>query len=434
MAYSVNALKYTIGGKETTAGSAVSRTAVIPIRGLPSLKGTVEKAADPAIVGSNMIKGKYRTSGNVAGSLPLAFRSVPGVGKLMSSLLGEEVSTTQIAAAIRIRYTGTSASCKISADTSGDTLTSAVGTLGAETGDTDFGTAGVIDLDAGATDTVAELVAVIDAYTHYECEKLFGAAATDAANIVSITSAQAKSGWVTIFFSSADSGVYLHKWEVVLANTERPTYSIQGDGIGDDYLWAGCVVDQLSISGAMKAMVEAEAQILGMSETASGVTASALTLEDIDPLMFADGGISIGEVDYTYIRNHSLQFTNNSNADGYGQGSIWRQYHEKGVFAASGQVQVRMDTNAILEKAKVDSTSTVAIYLKYQGPDSSELATSIPAMIVVELPYCSVDAFDTPENNGVVDAQISFEAIDPKGSPYNHAVTVWALSDDSSAY
>jgi len=431
---SVNAIRYTIGGPESPAGSAESRTAVIPIRGLPGLRGTVEKAADPAIVGSNMITGKYRTSGNVAGALPIAFRAVPGVGKLINSLLGQEDAPTQIGAAIRIRYTGTEASCKLSADTSGDTLDSDIGDFGDESGDAAFGTGGSIDLSSASFDTVGELVTAINAYTYYDCEKLFGGDAVDAADIISITSAQAKSGWVTVFFSSADSGIYLHKWEVVLANTERPVYSIQGDGIGDDYLWAGCVTDQLSISGALKAMVEAEAQVLGMTETTEDVNASVLTLEDIDPLMFADGGISIGEVEYTYIRNHSVQLLNNHNAEGYGQGSIWRQYQEKGMFAVTGSVQVKMDSDAILEKAKVDSSDLVAVYLKYRGPDDDELATDVPAMIVVELPYCSVDSFEPQENNGTIDASIGFEAVDKKGSPYNHAVTVWLLSDDSSAY
>ena len=434
MGQSVNAIKYTIGGPETTAGTAVARTAVIPIRGLPGLTSTIEKTADPAIVGSNMITGKYRMSGDVSGPLPLALRAVPGAGKLFNSLLGQESAPTQVAAAIKIRYTGSDASCKISASASGDTLDSDTGTFGSESGDSNFGTGGSIDLTSSATDTVGELVSTINGYSDYDCEKLFGGDAVDAAEILDITSKQAKSGWVVVYFGSAASGVYLHQWEVVLTNTERPTYSIQGDGLGDDFLWAGCVVDSLSMSGAMKAMIEAEASVLGMTETTSGVTASSVSLEDIDPLTFTDGSVTIGEIEYTYARNFALQFNNNHNADGYGMGSIYRQYQEKGIFAATGNIQVRMDSDAIAEKDNVDSTDLVAIFLQFQGPDDDELATDIPALLWVELPYCSIDGFEFPENSGVVDANIPFEAVDKKGSPYNHAVTVSMLSDDSAAY
>jgi len=427
---SIRNTKVTIGGPEGTPGSAESRTHVIPIRGVPSLRGQFETGGDPAITGANMLQGKYALSQNIGGGLPLALRPVPGIGKLFNSLLGQEDTPVQIGAAIKIRYTGSSASCKISANTSADTLTSEIGTLGSESGDSNFGTGGDIDLTAGATDTVGELVTVINGYDDYECEKLFGQNSVDAADIIDITNKQAKSGWVIVYFSSSTTGIYLHQWEVDLTNTERPVYSIQVDGRQDNYLFDGCVVDQLNLTAALKAFVEAEATILGMDET-SGQSASALTLEDVDPLRFHAGSFSVAEVDYTYIRNHSLSIVNNHNAEGYGKGSLARRYHEKGMFGVTGEMQIKLDATSILEYPKIEAGTMVNIFFDYYG---QTLATDIVERIWFELPYCILDDFDWRENNGVYDAAIPFTAVDKKGTAYNEPFTVSMLTDDSAAF
>lgn len=424
-------IKCTIGGPESVAGTAESRTHVIPHRGLPSIKPAFTKQPDPAIVGNNIITGKFVLRGDIGGGIPLAFRPVPGIGMLINSLLGQESTPTQIAAAIKIRYTGSEASCKITADTSADTLTSETGDKGSETGDGDFGSSGDIDLTAGATDTVGELVTEIDGYTDYECVKLYGEDAVDAADIIDITSGkQGKNTWAVVTFSSASSGIYLHQWEVDLSTTERPVYSIQIDERGDNHLYDGCVVDQLSLSAALGAFVEAEATILGFEETGSQST-SSLTLEDVDPMKFSAGDFSIGETDFTYVRNHSLDIQNGHNADGYGKGSIYRLYHEKGIFAATGSVQLRLDSDSFGLRTKINSGDTVAIFFDFEG---KELADDINEHVYVELPYSSLDDFEWNENGDVLDATIPFAAVKPKASPYNSPLTLSMLTDDSAAF
>ena len=58
---------------------------------------------------------------------------------------------------IEIQYTGTSASCILTASAAGKTLTSAIGVLGAEVADAAFGAAGVIDLTGATVDSLSEL-------------------------------------------------------------------------------------------------------------------------------------------------------------------------------------------------------------------------------------------------------------------------------------
>jgi hypothetical protein len=404
---------------------------VIPHRGLPNLKPAFTKEPDPAIVGNNIITGKYPLQGDVNGSIPLAFRAVPGIGKLINSALGQESAPTQIGAAIKIRYTGDDASCKITADTSADTLTSETGTKGSESGDGNFGTSGDIDLTSAATDTVGELVTTINGYDDYECEKLFGEDSVDAADIIDIADGkQGKNTWAIVYFSSAGSGVYLHQWEVDLSTTQRPVYSIQVDNRGDNHLYDGCVTDELSLSAALGAWVEVEATILGFEETGSQ-TASSLSLEDVDPLKFSAGDFSVGATDFIYVRNHSLNISNNHVTDGYGKGSIWRLYHEKGVFGATGDVQLRLNDDSFSLRSNINTTDTVAIFFDFEG---GELATDINEHVFVELPYCSIDEFDWTENGDVLEATVPFAVVKPKGSPYNSPLTISMLTDDSSAY
>jgi len=158
-----NNMLFTIGGPESTAGTAVARTAVIPIRDKPTFRDQAEKVVDPAIVGNNMAVGEYLAARNLSGDFPLTPRPCAGFGKILNSVLGQETTPVQVGALIRIRYSGSEDSAKISASATGDTLTSDVGDVGSEAGDANIGTSGDIDLTDTGSDTVTDLVAVIDA-------------------------------------------------------------------------------------------------------------------------------------------------------------------------------------------------------------------------------------------------------------------------------
>jgi len=427
---SVNNVKLTIGGPESVPGTAEARTHVIPFRGLPGLDKAAERAEDPAITGENMAVGEYFMADAVGGGIPLAVRPCAGIGKLLKSCLGDEGTVQQVAACIRIRYKGTEASCKLVANTTTDTLKSYIGDKGSEALDNDFGVSGSIDLTDPTTDTVGELVSVINAYTNYDCEKLFGEDSVDAGAIIDITAVQAKGMWAYIWFSSATSGIYAHIFTVDLGNDERPTYSIQKDGFQDNFLYAGCVVNNFSLSAALKAMVEAECDILGFTE-ADSQSASSLTLEDVNPLVFHQGSFTLGTKEYTYIRNHSLAFNNNHNAEGYGQGSSSRQYHQKGKFEASGDCQLRLDADSYAERAKAFDGSLIALSFHYKG---KVITANISELMLIELPYCTINEPAWPENTGVIDIKLGFRVLKPKGTIYNEPVKITLLTKDSAAY
>lgn len=425
-------IKATIGGPETTAGTAVSREYVIPLAGVPSLRAAAEKAEDPVIVGANMTRGMFTMAKNAGGSLPLSPRCCGGMGQLLNGLLGQESSPTQIAACIRVRYTGDEDSAKISASASGDTLTSEVGDLGSESGDTNFGTSGDIDLTAASTDTVGELVSVINAYDDYDCEKVFGSDSIDAADIVEITAGQAASRWVYVWFSSSSSGYYRHTWPVVLTNTDRPVYSVQLDGMHDNYLYDGVMVNAMTLSAALKGMMDGSAEVLGFEETGSQ-SASALSIEDVKPLIFSQGSLSLGEYEFTYTRNVEINLTNNADPEGYGMGSLWRQYHRKTNFGTSGRMAIRYDANVYGFRSGMFNDAVVGLSFYFKANTDFDSTNDIPQIILVEVPYAQLTVHQEQENNGVLDVSLEFTATNPDNE-HSDPITVSMITDDSGAY
>lgn len=425
-----NNMLYTIGGPETEAGTAVARTAAIPIRDRPTFRDQAEKIVDPAIVGNNMAVGEYLAAQNLQGDFQLSPRPCAGFGMMLNSLMGQESTPDQVGALIRIRYSGSETSAKISASATGDTLTSEVGAVGAEAGDANFGTSGVLSMADAATDIVSEVVAVVDAYTDYECELVSGDGTTDAGLILNITEWQAKGRWAYVFFGSSTSGLYRHQWSVVLSNTERPVYSVQGDGIHDNFLGTGVVVDQLSLSGALKAFLEADATALGFTWTA-GQTASTVELESVDPFRFYDGSFSVNGVTQAFIRNLSLNATNNHNADGYGMGSVSRQYQQKGMFDVTGSMTIRYSANTYALYAKVFDNTLCGMDVYFKTP--SVIAESLHGILLVEAPYISISDYEATDNNGVLDADMNYRVLNPSagyGSPFR----ITMITDDSGTY
>jgi hypothetical protein len=432
MSKSLNNVKASIGGAETTAGTAVSRTAVIPIRGMPTLRKSANKQVDPVIAGRNMDAAEFSTAYPVGGSIPLSPRPAAGFGMLLNAWLGQEqASPDQIAACIRIRYTGSEASCKISASASGDTIDSDVGDKGSETGDTNFGTSGSIDLTAASTDTVGELVSTIDGYTDYEAETLFGDTSTDAAEILDITSAQGKNQWVYVWFGSASSGFYRHTWEVVLTNTERDTFSVQVDGMHDNYLYDGVIVDAMSFNAALQGLLEAEAEVLGFDEATGQSAYSGDDLESYGAYIFQHGGFSLRDVDYTYLRSISFNGTNGSTQDGYGQGSLLRQYHEKNKFDLTGSFQLRYSSDVYANRARVFNDAVVA--LSFYFKTNSDLATNIPGILLFEMPNIQLSDYQETERDGKIDASVNFRAVNPDGA-YDSPFRITMITDDSAVY
>jgi hypothetical protein len=428
---SVKNILWTIGGEEASPGTAHALEAVIPIRSTPSLTRNASRSTDPAITGVNMKVGDYLTSDDVSGSIPLTPRACSGFGKFFVSALHTESTPAKIGACIRIRYVGALASCKIVADTALNTLDAKTGAVGAEADDAGWGGGAHIDLANAASDTVGELVAMIDAYGDFVCEKLFGADAVDAGDIVTKTG-QAHDQWCYIWFTAAASTMYVRHFTPDLTDAERPTYTIRAEGYQDQMEYTGCVVDTLSLSAALKGMVEGDVGILGFAETLAG-GASGLTLATATPLFFWDGAFSLGAKDFDYLSNFSININNNHNKEGYGQGSVGRQYNQKGMFETKGQMTIRLDADTYAHRASIftaaGATASMSVY--FCGKD---VYGTVPEFLMIELPFIQVTNFTFAETNGIFAAQMDWEAVHPAGTHWDDPLTVTMISADAAAY
>ena len=92
---------------------------------------------------------------------------------------------------------------------------------------------------------------------------------------------------------------------------------------------------------------------------------------------------------------------------------------------------VRLDSDSFAERAKVFADTQVALSFYFKGDD---IATDVPELMLIELPYCSLQNFDFSENAGVFDASMGFKATKPKGTIYNEPITITMLNTDSAVY
>lgn len=428
-------VKYTIGKEDAgTPGTAVARAAVLPIRDIGSLDRDITKKTDPLIAGLGMDVGEYAVAGDVKGSIPLSPRNCAGWGHVLKGTFGTEATPAEVIGLVRIKYTGSSASCKITTDVSAKTINAKIGALGSESNDAAFGTSGTLDLTAAAVDTVGELKAVIDAYADYECEIVTGASGTTITSVVSGTF-QAKSKWAFLWLTGSGSGAYLHKFTPDLTlGTERATYSIQRDGYADNYLYDGVVFNKLSMSAAAKADVEADVEVLGMGETI-GQTASALTAPTGKPYKFGGGFTSLAGTKYSIVRKHDLSFDNGHSTEGYGQDELDRVYQQRGKFTVEGGLTLRLDATSVLERPKAELGTSVAVQLLYKEVENTFLL-SVDGLMLVEVPYAEISETPKPELNGdAMDLGIKFKGFNPgTATHYEAPVSVAILTADSGAY
>ncbi|MCK5633424.1 hypothetical protein KAH94_06720, partial [bacterium] len=109
MAKKLNVMKATIGGKETTPGTPVSRTNRIPLGGFPSLTQIPEKVDSGLIAGENISSGKRTVAYDPKGEIPIIPMACGGLGKLLTGLLGTPATPVKVGAIFRFRYTGSDA-------------------------------------------------------------------------------------------------------------------------------------------------------------------------------------------------------------------------------------------------------------------------------------------------------------------------------------
>lgn len=416
--------KVVVGGPESALGTAATRTNRLPIKGLVTVVKKASKAPSEVITGRGTTRGNYVDSIDLSMEIPMELHCDKGAGLLLVSALGADLATPiQVAGAMMITYTGASASCKLVVDAT--TIKSYIGALGAEVADATFGTAGTYTFAAIGAD-----VAAITGVTDYTCTKLFGADATvTTAKGYAITAAQAAGNSVIVYYTSADSGVYLHRFVPVLTNTERPTLTFQADGTGlvNDVL-AGAVVDSLAFSADLKGRVALSATIIGTAATTE--TDTAVALADKTPMKYAGAKFLIAGIEHAFVKSISATIANNHDGDeGFGAGSLYKQDHAKGMFACTGTLSVRSTTTTEVEYAKRITNANSALTFLFQG---DALATDIPELLLMRIPHIEISDATKSDGSVGIDTELTWEMVDPQS--YDQPLTIDMLTTDSAKY
>lgn len=409
----------TIGGPESTLGAAVARTKRFPITGLSLLQRQPSKSDDEVITGRNAKGGMFVDSIDVIAEIPCYLRADGAVGMGFAGALGGDLASPQeVGGAILLKYAGADVSAKISV--SGADMQSETGELGSEASDTDFGSSGTLTLSGN----LADLLTQLNGYADYSAEKLFGDDSLEVSSPIAITATQAKGRYAVIFFGETGSGKYLHKFASVLSNEELPTYSVQFDGSGDNDLGKGGVIDGLSVSADLKGRASVTFNAI-FTEGEGGQTASVVELAKARPMKFANGKTIVSGIEHVYTKSVSAEISNNHDGDeGFGQGSLYKQNHARGMFAATGSVTLRASAITETEKAKVASNDIGSLQLIFEGGTKEIALIDMPSVVYTE---------ESKAEGGVaIEQSLSFEAIDKNS--YDDMVTVYMVTDDSAAY
>lgn len=272
---------------------------------------------------------------------------------------------------------------------------------------------------------------MVDAYANYTAKKVFGGSTSSSTGIVAIATAQGKNKSVFVFFKSAASGAYAHFLPVQLTDTERKTYGLQVEGIQTRHRYYGVSVGGLNVSAALKGFAEGDVELLGFTEGSTQPAATTTLLGSAWPLVFSEGQMDLDGSTWTYVRNMNLQLSNNPNADGYGQGSIYRQYHQKGKFTFAADAQFRMDANIDAYRAKQFDGSEVGFSAYYKG---NTIGASVPEAMLWDAPFCAVSNYEPVENGEVLDSKLQLKALNPSGTTYQDPVRCVLITTDTGRY
>ncbi len=247
---------------------------------------------DDACVGQNIDQGHmvggYNTTGNLEfeGIHPDEFFLLQGVFPDESAV--EDPTKTFIL----ISYTGSNAYERLSLVTTN--LKAEKSTDGSSwSDDTGFGTAGTIDISAGAYDTIAELVAAINATSGWDCVMFgTGTEASSSIPVFAITQVRNASGRIPLLLKSqiaASTTAKTHK--LTIGNTNSlPSYTFRAkadQGTNKSINFESCKFSNFSLSLEPQGLLKTTFGIVGKKENPDQ-TDLALTLGTVKPMTIAN--------------------------------------------------------------------------------------------------------------------------------------------------
>jgi len=139
---------------------------------------------------------------------------------------------------------------------------------------------------------------------------------------------------------------------------------------------------------------------------------------------------------YNFTRKFGFKIDRAGNADGYGQSTLDRAYHQKGVAKVEASASLRLDAVSLLERPKVEAGLAAPFQVVLIGAESKKVGTSsVNEMLIISCAASEVSSYKEVANGDQIDVDLGFKAYNPAtATDYDAPVSAWLITADSAAY
>jgi hypothetical protein len=429
--------------KETTYGTYIAGDMQLRA-GSESIARQVGYVEDTALVSEIYTTDMIPASDGAAGALDSSFH--PDVaGVLLHGVLGGEAAVADpVAAWVILSYTGTDNYQRFTK--SSNTLTSETSVDGSSwSKDANFGTAGDLDISGATVDTIAELVAVVGAYTGYDAV-YFGSGSVASTTIVDFTATSTRANdeilGAMLMRATVPAATLskTHTLTPALAAAEIPSYSITVNralGTNASVGFTGCKFSSATIAATAGELVKINLPVIAQKEE-TGKTDISLTLPDQRPYIASKMKIVIidnanGTIyDMTDITDISIAInTNIDQTKVVGSEYIIEPTRQKASMDISFTA-LNTTTSYALRGSYTGGTS-VQMFIYFLSAESIE--SGVPYSIMMRFPAVQLTEYNstlsTPDRLTIA---ANSTVLKPKNATYPRHIYAYVVDNDLTTY
>jgi hypothetical protein len=358
---------------------------------------------DDACVGQNIDQGHMVGGYNVTGSLEFEGLHPDEFFLLQGVFPDESTISDPTKTFVLVSYTGSNEYERLSLVTTN--LLAEKSTDGLSwSDDTDFGTAGTIDISASAYDTIAELVAEIDGTTGFSCVMFgTGTEASTSIPVFAVTQIRNATGRIPLLLKSriaASTTAKTHQMTIGSTNA-LPSYTFRANadlGTDKSINYEGCKFSNFSLSLEPQGLLKTTFGIMGKKET-TDQTDLSLTLGTLKPMtisntkmVFIDkNGViyALSEVKSAGIEVNPSLHDSKSIQTAYIEEPDYQNYEIKNSFSCANNA-----TNMPL-RPNWQAADEVRCYLYIGGVQEVDETNHILPTIFFEMPYMTLSNFSS---------------------------------------
>ena len=385
--------------KESTYGTYIAGDTQLRITD-ESLLRAIEHGEDAQLIGelytSDMIKIADGAKGGINSSV-----HPDTIGIIMQGILGEEAIVSDPAEAyVIVNYVGSVAYARLTK--SGTDLTAETSTDGSSWSvDAGFGTAGVIDLTDGATDTATELSAVIDGYTDYS-SSVVGTGTSASSNIPDFSATNMKqaeervSSIILAYKVSGSTTAKTHSLTPADSTACLPSYSFTVNrtlGTDKSVGIVGAKFSSIGITAGVKDIVKYSLNVVAQAEEGDKTDIS-LTIPTYEAFISPKITAWMNETKLTTLKD--LSITINTNVD---ENNVIGSYEIEEPIRQNSTIETSFTANLNTVNYALRSNYTgdipVEMLFYFENTNDADTVNNIPFSMLIRIPAVKLTDFNT---------------------------------------